>query len=324
MVPRAERVLITGGAGFVGSHLASRCLERGNIVHVLVRPDTSLERLDAMSDSIEVHQVRLGDGAALASCLAAIRPDCIFHLAARTRRRERPALADAIGSVREDLLDLVTLLVAAGSAPHAPRLFLRTGSLAEYGPGPAPHLETQREQPIDAYASALVAGTHYARMLQPRLAFHVVTARLALVYGPRQSEDFLIPSLIGRCLRGERSMVHHPSDRRDLLYVSDAVDALCRLGDRPPERGAIVNIGTGIAPSMFEVADLILHATRADPSLIDFGPDDSSGGLPDFRASTAHAREQVGWQAHVPAAVGIERTVAWWRAELGRREMALC
>src|SRR5690349_20521210 len=99
----AKRVLITGGAGFIGSHLVQRLLDRGDEVHALVRPETSLHRL---TDAVRIHTLRIADDEALASCLAEAEPEQVYHLAAETRLTARPDFAGATLSVREDLLNL--------------------------------------------------------------------------------------------------------------------------------------------------------------------------------------------------------------------------
>ena len=85
---------------------------------------------------------------------------------------------------------------------------IRAGSLAEYGLAPLPTREEAREEPVTVYGASLVAATHFVGALQSRLPFSVATARLALVYGPSQSIDYLVPLLITRCLAGKNSIVN--------------------------------------------------------------------------------------------------------------------
>ncbi|THK34799.1 NAD(P)-dependent oxidoreductase [Ensifer sp. MPMI2T] len=308
-------VLIVGGAGFVGSHVVVRCLEAGHDVHVLARPQTSLHRLQEVKAKIQLHRLHLDEREALQRCFAEAKPDCVFHLAVSTRRKEEPGLGDAFGSVKEDLLGLLSVVAAAAEARPAPRIFIRAGSLAAYGRAPTPHAEWQRERPSTTYAAGLVSGAHYVEALQPRLPFPVVTARLSLIYGPSQSEDFLIPSLIRRCLAGERFTVRRPSERRDLLFVDDAVDALHRLSETSARGGSIINIASGHAPTMRETALAILAATGGDPALVDFHPADRSRDV-DLCPSPVLAEELIGWKARVSLQQGIEQTVAWWKQAL--------
>lgn len=310
----SERILITGGAGFIGSRLALAHAADGDEVHVIVRPRGRSTRTPPRA---VVHPIPLNDRDAVADCLAAARPSIIYHLAGDTgRNRGVPRPADR-GRLTEDLENLLTLLAAAADAPSPVDVLVRAGSLAEYGDGPMPSREGQREQPLAAYTAAMVAGAHYSRMLQPRLPFPVLTARFALTYGPGQSEDFLLPWLVRRCLAGEPSTIGHPDWRRDMIFVDDLVEGLRELADARPPGGAIVNLATGTAPTVREIAGSILSATGANPSLITFGCEEDRGGVahalwgcPDL------ARQLFGWSAKTPLAAGVQRTVEHMRQRM--------
>ncbi|WP_019833197.1 NAD-dependent epimerase/dehydratase family protein [Sphingomonas sp. PR090111-T3T-6A] len=253
---RGGRVLITGAAGFVGSHLTRRCVAEGREVHVLLRPETDAERLKDILPAIRVHRLLIGDRAALRACLDGARPTHIYHLAFGTARRHDRSLSGAAPLI-SDLADLLVLVEQAADSTPPPRFFLRTGSIAEYGEAPTPFREEQREQPNTAYAAAIVAGTHYAGAVAPSLPFPLVTARLALVYGAGQAADFLVPGLVSAYLSRQPFTIRRPLDRRDPIHVEDAVDALCRLADAPPEGGTIVNIGSGGTIGVGELAERI-------------------------------------------------------------------
>ena len=263
----SRRVLITGGAGFVGSHLARRCVGEGHEVHVLLRPTSGAERLGDILPAIRVHRLALGDRAALRACLDEVRPTHIYHLAYGTARRHDRSLASAEASL-SDLADLFALVGEAAASPHPPCFFLRTGSIAEYGEAPIPFREDQCEQPTTGYAAAIVAGTHYAGAIAPALPFPLVTARLALVYGAGQAEDFLVPGLVSACLKRQPFTIQRPLDRRDLIHVDDAVDALCWLSDMPLTGGTIVNIGSGTTVGVAELAERIAGLAGSDTTQI--------------------------------------------------------
>ncbi|WP_419813909.1 NAD-dependent epimerase/dehydratase family protein [Glacieibacterium sp.] len=306
-----QRTLIIGGAGFVGAHLAARRLARGDAVHIAVRPTTGLERLGALRSSITLHSLTLTDRPAVDALIAEARPDTIFHLANTDRRQARDDLSDATLSITDDLAGLLALVAACSVAREPPRVMVRAGSLAEYGPVAAPFVETQREMPTTGYAAALVAGTCYARMLAPRLPFALVTARLALIYGPAQSDRFLIPQLITNCLAGLPTTIQRPRDRRDLIHVDDAVDGLEMLAAHPTV--PLVNIASGHAPTVVEIAARICGATGADPGLLQLGPSDAPGGTPLFLGSSKLARRVLGWSPRTDMDQGIARTVDWYR-----------
>lgn len=296
-----RRVLITGGSGFLGAHLAQRCLLRGDEVHLVVRTTSSLWRVAHLLDRVHVHRLELADRRALDACFAAVAPVDVFHLGVATRLDVQPGLADAVESIN-DLSNLMTLLAAAASARQPPRAFLRSGSIAEYGPAADAAVEGQREAPKTPYAASLAAGTHYLQMLQPRLPFRGITARLALVYGVGQSQAFFIPQTIERLASAQAVTLRRPDDRRDLIHVDDAIDGLLTLVDASQPCGGAINIATGIAPTMHEVAYLIATAIQADPRLVQIA---ASGTQTTLVASPGLASSQFGWRPRIPIAEGL-------------------
>lgn len=300
------RVLITGGAGFLGSHLARRCLDRGDEVHVVVRPSTRLDPLASIAARISVHKVTLTDPVAVARCIEAILPERIFHFAAATRRREAADLDEIVEAIGDDLMGLAVLLRAAARAGRPADVLLRAGSLAEYGFSHTPAVETQRERPCSAYAAQLVAGTHMMQSLQGRLPFPAMTARLALLYGPGQSERFFVADAVRRACEGQPIRLRRPLDRRDLLFVEDAVDALETLAAAPRD-GAVVNVGTGRAPTMREAALGILQTTGADPALLSIDAQ-APAEANVLAMETRLLREAWGWMPRVDLGAGLEAT----------------
>lgn len=303
------RVLITGAAGFIGSHLVGKCLDAGHEVHVAVRDGTSLRRLDDVMREIAVHRVDLGAEAAVSRCLAQARPHQVYHLASQTRDRFTADVSAMLDAARNQLWDLAVLLKGMTDLYIPPEVFVRSGSIAEYGPGPTPFREEQQGVPSTAYAAALLAGTQFMDGVRRNLPFRAITTRLALVYGSDQSEEFLIPRLIRCCLNGLPCKIARPDDRRDLLFIDDAVTALVRTGEDPPADCGIINVATGLAPSMREVAGQVLKATGADPGLLGFA-EAGPGGSSELLASPDLARRVIGWSARTSLADGIAETVA--------------
>jgi nucleoside-diphosphate-sugar epimerase len=211
----------------------------------------------------------------------------------------------------QDVTNLLALLSAAAEMRSGPRALIRAGSLAEYGNGAVPSDESQREEPLTTYTTAMVAGLHYSRMLQPKLPFPVVTARFALVYGPRQSDDYFLPWLMHRCRMGQRSEVSRPECRRDMIYIADVVAGLRAMAATELTGGTVLNLSTGVAPTVREIASLIVEACGADPSLVSFREDRT----PNLRVHALHgsprrAEELLGWRAQTSLAEGLQLCLA--------------
>jgi len=301
--------LVTGAAGFIGSHLTRRLVENGARVSVIVRPGTSLGKIADIAHRVTVHRVDLEDSAQTAKCAREARPEVVFHLAAKTRGVLSPSVEVAASSFEKTLKPLVGLLAALSDVPIPPNVLVRTGTIAEYGQSPLPFREDLREVPVTPYGVAKLAGTHMLTALQDTLPFATVTARLALTYGEGQDRSFFVPALVDSCLKGRTIAVRRPEDRRDLIHVADVVDALLLMAGQSLQGSCVVNISTGRAPTMREVAEAAVAATGCDPSLIEMDSDVAMHASRELRADPGLARALFGWKPRIPLEQGLEMMV---------------
>jgi UDP-glucose 4-epimerase len=312
-----RRAFVTGASGFIGSHLTARLLAEGAEVHVLLRPGTAAERIAPLRPMLRVHEGDVTYQPSVSAAIATAQPDLVFHLAADTGvRRLSEGWSGVERSVKVNLCGTLTVLRATLESASPGRRFVRAGGLEEYGDGPTPYVETQRERPISPYSASQVAATHYCEMLQRGTDVPIVTLRPALVYGPGQSSDFLIPSLIASCLRGEDFEMTAGTQCRDLLYVDDLTDAFVLAAMQPGLAGGIVNVGHGTEYAMRDVAREIVRLAGGTSRLRLGAKPERAGDLPHLVTTTARAAESLGWRAKVPLAEGLRRTIDWYRARL--------
>jgi nucleoside-diphosphate-sugar epimerase len=311
-----RRALVTGASGFIGSHLVARLLEEGVEVHVMQRDDAPAERLVPMQSRLRVWRADVTDRAAVHAAFDGAAPDLVIHLAADTTvRRTQEGWAGVERSIRVNLEGTLTMVRETMEARHPVSVFVRAGGLEEYGTGATPYVETQREQPISPYSASQVAATHYCEMLQRETRTPLITLRPALVYGPAQSTDFLIPSLITSCLRGLDFDMTAGTQYRDLLYIDDLVDAFVRALTREGVSG-VINVGHGIERAVRDVAQEIVRLCGTASRLRLGARPERPGDLAHLVTSTRRSSEMLDWRPTVPLTEGLTRTIAWYRSRL--------
>ncbi|MXP44318.1 NAD-dependent epimerase/dehydratase family protein [Allopontixanthobacter sediminis] len=297
--------LVTGATGFIGSHLVRELASRGADVHAAARSGSAPGSLEPSSGRVTHHRLDLRDRAALERCITSVQPQKVFHLAAQTRDPASQSISDLAKSFADCIDPLVHLLDLLAGAASPPQVMVRAGTIAEYGKAMLPYREDQREYPQSPYGARMLAATQICEMLDARVPFPVHTARLALTYGDGQSHGFLLPALIDACRKGLPTEILRPDDRRDLIHVSDVVDALIRLGESGLAEGTTVNIATGTAPTMRDVAARVIAISGCDPALVTLGSPGPCVKPSVLLASPAKAQRQLGWSARIALDDGL-------------------
>ena len=310
---KKQRILITGGAGFIGTHLVRRLAAAGHETHVLHRASSDVGQFADLSPSPRLWPCDLSDAQAVSTVLDKVQPQVIFHLAGDTSvRHVDPSLSGVTASIAHNVQTSINLFVAAQSQCRDLKLLIRLGGLEEYGRGPTPYSETQREQPVSPYSASQVAVTHYLQMLVPYLRYRAITVRPALVYGPGQSTRFFIPALIEHCLKGHDFSMSSGGIGRDLLYIDDLIDALVLVCENTVPSGEIINIGTGREYLMSDVADTLIRLMGSDIKLLKLAPSRPSE-IEHLYCSADNAHTLLGWRPRVALEDGLTRTIAWYR-----------
>ena len=305
---------MTGATGFIGSHLVRRLVREGAEVHCLVRPGSNAERIADVAVKCRTWRGDLRDADSLARAVAGARPEIVFHLAGVTAGRKPGNEFEQIHHALEgNLKGTLNLLEGVRRAGLLLGRFVATGGIEEYGSGPSPYDEAQRESPVSPYSASQTATTHFCQMLQRRLHLPIVMVRPALVYGPAQSIDFFIPALIVRCLKGDDFEMTQGQQGRDLVYVEDLVDGYVRAALNPRAVAEVINLGSGVEVSIRDVAAMILRLTGGVTRL-------KVGAVPGRPTEIAHlvlsnekARRLLEWVPTTSLEEGLIRTITWYR-----------
>lgn len=267
------RVLITGGAGFIGSHLVDRLLAAERPQHepdyeIIIFDNLRRGRRAYLEPHLSAGRVRLiegdiRDGAALQEAMQGA--EVIFHLAAQSN--VIGSEADPDYAFTTNVIGTYTLLKAAESV--GARRVIFTSSREVYGePETLPVREDAPLAPKNAYGASKVSGEMYFRIAQARQALETVLFRLANVYGPRDSER-VIPLWIERARRGEELLLYGGDQVIDFVWVGDVVEALAQaaLAERECVVGQPINIGTGTGTPIAELAQQIVALSGSQSEL---------------------------------------------------------
>lgn len=308
------RVLITGGTGFIGSHLVRDCLRRGDQVTVLSRPNSSHWRLESVLSKIDLRPSTLYDQAELLSVLDEVRPHRIFHLAAATRIPQRASLSDLEHGLICNVEPVRILINAMRKLKLSPQAIVRAGSLAEIGESDGIATPDSCERPADAYGLSALMCSHLLRIARERVGMPAVSARLCLTYGGDQSGEFLIPDMIRKGLSGISPRLRRPQARRDLIYIDDAVAALQLIADHAATLPPVVTVATGQPVAMSQTAGLIADLLGR-PATTKTPP---AAGEPASTLSSQPSPELVdlGWKPRMTLANGLRRTIEWERGPI--------
>lgn len=296
-----ERVLVTGAAGFLGSQVTHRLLERGDDVVALVRPASDLGRLEDVRANLDVRGLDLaaGDSVAIGSV------DCVLHLAAAG-----VAGADDDGTiVAANVLGTLRALELA-TASRA-ETFLYCGSCFEYGPGER-HREDDPLQPISAYGASKAGGWLLAQAYGVEHHLAVTGVRPFTVYGPGESASRLVPSLCIGVARGEPVELTEGTQTRDFVFVDDAVDAiLLASAARIPRT---FNVCTGSSSSVRELAAEIAALAPGKHDFRFGARPPRTVEFPVLSGDPTLARDVLGWSATTSLRDGLRRTLEWFAA----------
>jgi UDP-glucose 4-epimerase len=292
---RGSPVLITGGTGFVGAHLARRLLALGAGLHVTGRDPWRVASL-----ALQVHAAPLEAPEGLGELVRRLRPAVVFHLAASTSRtRELSHLGEML---RQNVLPLAALLAAAGEVGAR---VVTLGSAEEYGQSPAPWTEESPTAPVSPYGVSKLAATEIARAAS-RAGVFVSVARPSVIYGPGQAPAQFIPALLATLETGRDFAMSPGEQTRDFVFVEDIVSGLLALL-RDEARGEVFHLCAGESHSLRTIAE-------AARSLVGRGTV-RLGALPyrekevmEQAMSGEKARRVLGWVPRVSLAAGLART----------------
>lgn len=305
--------LVTGGAGFIGSHLTEELVRRGHAVRVVDSLVTGKRSNLAHVPNVEFVQGDLADADVASRVVAGI--DVVLHQAAIPSVPR--SVEDPQTSNRANITASLNILVAARDA--GVKRLVYAGSSSAYGDTPTlPKREDMPPNPLSPYALQKLVAEEYCQMFTRLYGFETVSIRYFNVFGPRQDPGSPYSGVISlfstALLDGRQPIIYGDGEQtRDFTYVANVVDGVLRACDAPGAAGEVINVATGGRISLNEL--LRVMNTIVGTNIQAVHKDARSGDVKDSQADISKANALLGYAPTVSLEDGLRRTLEWCRSE---------
>ena len=307
-------VLVTGGAGFIGSHLAAALVESGARVRIIDDLSTGyLRNIDAIGAKVDFVQGSIGDEQSLRRAISDV--ELVFHEAAIPsvpRSVERP-----VESHDASINATFSLLLAARD--QKVRRVIYAASSSAYGDQPdLPKREDMRPAPLSPYAVGKLLGEYYCQVFTNVYGLETVSLRYFNVFGPRQDPGSQYSGVISRFMSalvdGEQPVIYGDGEQsRDFTYVSNVVDANFRAAQSPAAVGKVINIANSVRTTLNELLETMKRITgKLNVTPRYEAP--RAGDIRDSLADLSVARTVLGYEPSVDLEEGLRLTFDWWQS----------
>ena len=301
------KILVSGGAGFIASHVSEALLAEGHEVHIL--DDLSSGRRENIPDGAVFHEMDIRSREA-STCMLEHGFEAFVHHAAQMDVRK--SVADPPFDAAVNILGLLNIMEAGRRAGLRKVVFASTGGAIYGEPDYVPQDEEHAARPLSPYGVAKLCSERYLDYYRNQYGVSFVALRYGNVYGPRQNphgEAGVIAIFAERMLRGERPVIYGDGmQTRDYVYAGDVVQA--NLKALRYEGSGVFNVGTGVETSVNDLFEALRD--RMAPGLACRREENRPGEQRRSVLSFDRAREELGWTPRVDLAQGLEKTAAWF------------
>ncbi|TSC96831.1 MAG: NAD-dependent epimerase/dehydratase [Parcubacteria group bacterium Athens0714_26] len=308
-----KNIFVTGGCGFIGSHLVKRLIEGGYGVHILIRPASDLWRIKDVLSKLKIHYGDLSDFNKLKDIVRNVNPVGIFHLAAS------PIMSGVMASteevVKSNFLGTVNLINAAEEINY--KFFINTGSFFEYGPKKTILKEIDICEPAELYSITKLAGTLYGQAIAKSKNKPIVTFRLAAPYGPYIQKGRLIYNVIINALQDKDISLTSPEITRDFIFVEDVINLYMEAMEKAENcKGEIFNLGTGNKTTIKMLVDYVLKiaGSKSRVNWNAFHNVVYDNGL--WQTDMNKTFSKFLWRPEYDIENGLEKTIKWFKDNL--------
>ena len=307
------KVLVTGGAGFIGSNLAERLVREGARVKILDNFATGFrENLEEIGGDFDLVEGDLNDAGALRSAIEGA--EIVFHQAAL------PSVPRSVEKPEEthDACVNGTFKLLLRAKDAGVRRVVYAASSSAYGDQPTlPKVESMRPEPLSPYAAAKLMGEYYCSVFGHVYGLETVSLRYFNVFGPRQNPSSMYSGVISRfidaLMKGDRPVIYGDGEQsRDFTYIDNVVDANIKAAQSPRAAGNVINTANGERISLNELLKVLQSISDRDDLKADHQPE-RKGDVKHSQADNSKALELLGYEKLVGLEEGLRRTIDWWK-----------
>ena len=308
-VPSFEKIFVTGGTGFIGRHLLQALVDQGHSPTAIVRRIEHVEELpEVLRKGVRWIELDLLDEASVERIIEAERPTIVFHLAG-TRRVGNEA--DGTASLCHELnVEATRHVIAVSNQAGAERIVI-VGSAEEFGSQPGPFNESTPLKPDSIYGKSKAEATRLALAMHEKENCPVVIVRLFTVYGPNQPRGMFVSDAIEAAVYSDSFSMSEGTQKRDLVFVEDAVRGIIAAGSTPGIEGMAFNFGSGTPVRLRDVAEMIWRISESQASLLIGDRVRAADDMQVTWADTSLARQYLDWEPVVDLEKGLRMTIDW-------------
>lgn len=311
---QTPKVLVTGGAGFIGSNLAEELIRNGARVTIIDNMITGFEEnLGEIEGDFEFVRGDINDNDVLARALDGV--EVVFHQAALPsvpRSVENP-----VETHQACVNGTFNLLVKAKE--KGVRRFIYAASSSAYGDQPTlPKVESMRPEPMSPYAAAKLVGEYYCQVFNRVYGLETLALRYFNVFGPRQNPSSMYSGVISRFIdalyKGQEPVIYGDGEQsRDFTFVANVVNANIRAAQTDRGFGEVMNVANGERTSLNELLEVLKSISGRPEISAEFKPE-RKGDVKHSQADNSKAVEILGYQKLVGLEEGLKRTIDWWKS----------
>lgn len=308
ILPR-KSILVTGGAGFIGSNLTRELIKLKYDVNLILKNSTDIWRIKEVLNKVKVYHADLLNKKKIIKIVSKINPNFIIHLATYSNYRKQTDVEEMIDV---NIKGTLNLLLASKNINY--KIFMNTGSSSEYGIKEKSMKENHLLDPVSFYAATKASATYLCQVFAKNYKKPIVTLRPFSAYGPYENKNRFIPTIIKAIIENKPIKLTPENQRRDFIYVKDIVDIYIKaLSYGKKLSGQILNMGTGIEYTNDEVVQALFKVTDKKVKI-------EKGAYPPRLWDTSHwvadiskTKKLLNWKPNNALFEGLKKTYDWYK-----------